>query len=266
MIILANGKNLYPEEIESHYRKSPFLQEIAVTTVETDDKPAGERLYAVLVANMDILRERKIVNAGDMLRYEMERLGASLPSYKRVLGYEIWFEPLPRTTTGKLKRHEIVRRLKLTPSADAPQVEASAEDAAWLDDPHVSAALTAVKRRATEGVSCLPNANLELDLGPGLDGARRAAHRARTAVRGGRPGREGPRDLHLAAAGRGRPSGRHRRERRRRTRAPGCDRRVVVAHPARPAADDRPGAERVARAADVPRADPLRVHARGAAG
>ncbi len=165
VIILANGKNLYPEEIESHYRKSPFLQEIAVTTVETDDKPAGERLYAVLVANMDVLRERKIVNAGDMLRYEMERLGASLPSYKRVLGYEIWFEPLPRTTTGKLKRHEIVRRLKLTPGGDAPQVEASPEDAAWLDDPHVSAALTAVKRRATEGVSCLPNSNLELDLG-----------------------------------------------------------------------------------------------------
>jgi long-chain acyl-CoA synthetase len=165
VIILANGKNLYPEEIESHYRKSPFLQEIAVTTVETDDKPAGERLHAVLVANMDMLRERKIVNAGDILRYEMERLGASLPSYKRVLGYEIWFEPLPRTTTGKLKRHEIVRRLKLTPNADTPSVEASAEDAAWLDDPHVSAALVPVKRRATEGASCLPNANLELDLG-----------------------------------------------------------------------------------------------------
>ena len=40
VIVLANGKNLYPEEIEAHYRKSPFLQEICVTTVETDDKPA----------------------------------------------------------------------------------------------------------------------------------------------------------------------------------------------------------------------------------
>jgi long-chain acyl-CoA synthetase len=95
----------------------------------------------------------------------MERLGASLPSYKRVLGYEIWFEPLPRTTTGKLKRHEIVRKLKMTPAGDAPQVEASAEDAAWLDDAHVSAAIEAVRRRAAAGASCLPNANLELDLG-----------------------------------------------------------------------------------------------------
>ena len=42
------------------------------------------------------------VNAGEILRFELEGLGASLPSYKRVLGYEIWFEPLPRTTTGKL--------------------------------------------------------------------------------------------------------------------------------------------------------------------
>jgi len=165
VIILANGKNLYPEEIEAHYRKSPFLQEIAVTTVATDEKPAGERLHAVLVANMDVLRERKIVNAGDILRYEMERLGASLPSYKRVLGYEIWFEPLPRTTTGKLKRHEIVRKLKMTSAADAPQVQASPEEEAWLSDPHVSAAMEAVKRRALQGAACLPNANLELDLG-----------------------------------------------------------------------------------------------------
>ena len=34
IIILANGKNLYPEEIEAHYRTSPFVREICVTTAE----------------------------------------------------------------------------------------------------------------------------------------------------------------------------------------------------------------------------------------
>jgi long-chain acyl-CoA synthetase len=163
VIILANGKNLYPEEIEAHYRASPFVKEMAVTTLAADDKPAGERLYAVVVPNMELLREPKIVNAGDILRFEFEGLGARLPSYKRVLGYEISFEPLPRTTTGKLKRHEIVKRLAQT--AHAAKAEASAADQAWRDDPHVAAALALVQRRATGDSPLTPSANLELDLG-----------------------------------------------------------------------------------------------------
>ena len=95
---------------------------------------------------MDLLRERRIVNAGDLLRFEMEGQAVHLPPHKRVLGYELWFEPLPRTTTGKLKRHEIV-----TPAAassgggDAPRGGATAADQAWLDDPHVSAALGVIR-------------------------------------------------------------------------------------------------------------------------
>ena len=61
---------------------------------------------------MDLLRERKIVNAGDILRFEMEGLAVGLPAHKRVLGYDIWFEPLPRTTTQKIKRHEVERRVR----------------------------------------------------------------------------------------------------------------------------------------------------------
>ena len=60
-------------------------------------RPTSERLYAVVVPDMDLLRERKIVNAGDLIRVEMEGLAAGLPAHKRVLGYDIWFESLPRT-------------------------------------------------------------------------------------------------------------------------------------------------------------------------
>ena len=165
VIILANGKNLYPEEIEGHYRKSPFVKEICVTT-----RGAGERdehLYGVVVPDMDLLRERKVVNAGDLLRFELEGLSASLPSYKRVLGYEIWFEPLPRTTTGKLKRHEIVRRLGAAAASGSGDDAAarSAEEEVWLRDPHVAAAMEVVRRRARDGASCRMAANLEMDLG-----------------------------------------------------------------------------------------------------
>jgi long-chain acyl-CoA synthetase len=165
VIILANGKNLYPEEIEAHYRKSAFVKEICVTTLAGGSGLADERLYAVVVPDRDVLREKKIVNAGDLLRFELEGLGAGLPSYKRVLGYEVSFEPLPRTTTGKLKRHEILRRLKQAPHHGAPAGDAAAEDLTWLEDPHVATAMALVRRRAAEGVACRPASNLELDLG-----------------------------------------------------------------------------------------------------
>jgi len=164
VIILANGKNIYPEEIEAHYRQSPYIKELCVTTIAQDDRPAGERLYAVVVPDMDVLKERKVVNVGDMLRFEIEGLGARLPSTKRVLGYEISFDPLPRTSTGKLKRHEIVRRISHA-RAEAQAAATDAAAAAWPDDAHTQDALEIARQRVGGSAVMRPSSNLELDLG-----------------------------------------------------------------------------------------------------
>ncbi|HMK23450.1 MAG TPA: AMP-binding protein, partial [Terriglobales bacterium] len=61
LIVLANGKNIYPEEIEAYYLKSPFIKEICVMGLEaTPGDPSSERLYAVVVPNFDVLKERKV--------------------------------------------------------------------------------------------------------------------------------------------------------------------------------------------------------------
>ncbi|MEJ7666403.1 MAG: AMP-binding protein [Hymenobacter sp.] len=70
MIVLASGKNIYPEEIEAHYRQSPFVKEICVMGLAEADRPSSERLFGIVVANMELLREKKIVNAGDIIRFE----------------------------------------------------------------------------------------------------------------------------------------------------------------------------------------------------
>ena len=46
MIVLASGKNIYPEEIEAHYRKSPMIKEICVVGSTRPDEPTTERLHA----------------------------------------------------------------------------------------------------------------------------------------------------------------------------------------------------------------------------
>ena len=167
MIVLASGKNIYPEEIEAHYRGSQFVKEICVMGLADPGRPTSERLFGVVVPNMELLREKKIVNAGDIIRFEMEGLAAGLPAHKRVLGYDIWFEPLPRTTTQKIKRHEVerlVRERQRTASPDA-EVPIDPADRAWMYEPRSEAVLSVVRGRLKEGTRLFPDANLELDLG-----------------------------------------------------------------------------------------------------
>src|SRR5713101_1617462 len=180
VIVLSNGKNIYPEEIEAHYLKSPYIKEICVMGLEgRPGDPASDRLHAVLVPNFALLKERKIVNVKEVIRFDIESLSAQLPSTKRIGSYEIWQDDLPRTTTRKLKRFEIERRVRTnqakgqtTASEIAPERPLSAEDAAWLEQPEVERALKIVRQAAKTAQEVMrPSDNLELDLG--LDSMQR---------------------------------------------------------------------------------------------
>jgi long-chain acyl-CoA synthetase len=108
VIVLSNGKNIYPEEVEAHYLKSPYIAGICVVGLQgRPGDPGAERLHAVIVPNFDVLKQRKIVNTKEVIRFDIEGLSAKLPSTKRINSYEIWQTNLPRTTTRKLKRFEI---------------------------------------------------------------------------------------------------------------------------------------------------------------
>jgi long-chain acyl-CoA synthetase len=180
LIVLANGKNLYPEEIESYYLKSPFIKEICVMALEaTPGDPTTERLYAVVVPNFDELKARKIVNAKEVIRFDIEGLSQQLASTKRIGAYEIWQEDLPRTTTRKLKRFQIEKRVRANQGkgggedADVPSEKPlTPEEQEWLERPDVQPALAVIKETASKAPEKLrPNDNLELDLG--LDSMQR---------------------------------------------------------------------------------------------
>ena len=179
VIILSNGKNIYPEEIEAHYLKSPYIKEICVLGLEgRPGDPASDHLHAVVVPNFEVLRQRKIVNAKEVLRYDIEGLSARLPSTKRIAGYEIWLEDLPRTTTRKLKRFEIERRVRENQSGGSASAEVaqekplSAADAAWLEQPVVQRAIAVIRDASRVKPQVIrPDHNLELDLG--LDSMQR---------------------------------------------------------------------------------------------
>jgi long-chain acyl-CoA synthetase len=178
VIVLSNGKNIYPEEIETHYLKSPFIKEIAVMGLEGK---GGEpdRLHAVIVPNFDVLRQKKVVNAKEVIRFDIEGLSPQIASTKRINSYEIWNEDLPRTTTRKIKRFEVEKRVKAnlgrTPTSDSEvpsEKPLSAEESAWLERPEVQRGLKVLSEGAHNAPARLrPTHNLELDLG--LDSMQR---------------------------------------------------------------------------------------------
>jgi long-chain acyl-CoA synthetase len=179
IIVLSSGKNLYPEEIEAHYRQSPFIKELCVLGVTRPGEPAAERLHAVVLPDEEALRARGVVNVRELMRFEIEGLSVRLPAHKRILTYDIARAPLPRTTTGKLRRTLVLRQVQEqaaahtegparfgkssgTASEAGPALSADAQ--AWLDRPPHARAVAAVRRHLGRG-HLSPDANLELDLG-----------------------------------------------------------------------------------------------------
>jgi len=170
VIVLSSGKNIYPEEIEAHYEQSPNIKEVCVLGLQSaPGEPFSERLHAVIVPDFEALRRAKIVNVGDMLRFEIEGLSAKLPSTKRILSYEIWQSDLPRTTTRKIKRFEVEQRVKQgegTQAAAASPRQLTPEETEWMQQPGVSKALSIIQAASKLNRDTpFPTDNLELDLG-----------------------------------------------------------------------------------------------------
>jgi long-chain acyl-CoA synthetase len=180
VIVLANGKNVYPEEIETHYLQAPYVKEICVMALEArPGDPTSERLHAVIVPNFELLRQRKIVNSKEAVRFEIEALSHKIASTKRLGSYDIWQEDLPRTTTRKLKRFQIEKKVReLQQKQDSGESDVTAEkpltddDQQWLERDDLKRALVIVQESSRNQLDTIrPTHNLELDLG--LDSMQR---------------------------------------------------------------------------------------------
>jgi long-chain acyl-CoA synthetase len=101
MIVLADGRNVFPEDVERALLHEPGVRDAAVVGLPTAGG-AGELVQAVLVLDKGADAELIVAHAN-----------AALEDHQRVRGYSLWRDDeLPRTEgTRKLKRREIRNRL-----------------------------------------------------------------------------------------------------------------------------------------------------------
>ena len=160
--------------------KSPYIKELAVMGLEGKPGEGGDRLHAVVVPNFDTLRQKRIVNAKEVIRFDIETLSQQIASTKRIGSYEIWqgricrAPPHARSSASEVEKR--VRENQARKLADDSELPAerplTRDETAWLEQPGVQRALGIVReaaRNAPPGMH--PTHNLELDLG--LDSMQR---------------------------------------------------------------------------------------------
>jgi len=167
VIVLANGENVYPEELETHYSKSPFIKEICILGLSENGNEGI--LHAIVVPDMDEFKKRGQTAIMEMVRFEIENLSKQVPSYYRIHSLAIRNESLPRTTTRKLKRFEIqedeaARRKAAELKAQGRSVPAGEDHALFQARPG-SVIAELVRQTRSDAGPLQPSMNIELDLG-----------------------------------------------------------------------------------------------------
>ena len=105
IIILDNGNNVYPEEIEEHIYRIELVSECVVVGKENQ---SGETVITALVyPNFEKASEMGLqdINAiKDEVKREIQELNKKLPIFKQIRGIEIRKTEFEKTTTKKIKR------------------------------------------------------------------------------------------------------------------------------------------------------------------
>lgn len=179
VIVLPNGKNIHPEDLEVQYSKNPLVEEICILGVkdETSNLAGAEKLIAVVVPDFAYLKQNNISNSREAIRHDLDNLGRTLPEYQRVRDYIVRAEPLPRTATRKIKRFQLQKEIEEngydTSGAPDKKVWTFTDEDDALMNSNVGAALSkAIKQNVKDVEKIHPQMNLEIDLG--LDSLSRA--------------------------------------------------------------------------------------------
>ena len=104
IIVLENGKNVYPEEIENYILAVPYIQEVVVRPNINEHGFNGNNLCAEVFLNEEKVKELGDVDIKEKLKEDINAVTADLPVYKKVSEIEIRDKEFEKTTTNKIKR------------------------------------------------------------------------------------------------------------------------------------------------------------------
>ncbi|MBE6591934.1 MAG: long-chain fatty acid--CoA ligase [Ruminococcaceae bacterium] len=109
VIVLENGKNVFPEEIESYLEKLDLVCECAVVGRLAEDKETV-KITAIIYPSQEVAAQMGLETSADIaaeLKTQIASINKTLPSFKHIRGVEMRKTEFDKTTSHKIKRHSI---------------------------------------------------------------------------------------------------------------------------------------------------------------
>jgi long-chain acyl-CoA synthetase len=113
VIVLKNGKNIYPEELEEIIAKLPYVAEVMV--FGKDDRDDDLLLSVKIVYDKDYV-SKNYPNMSesefrDIVWEDIKNINKTIPKYKYIKNLILTDEPMIKTTTQKIKRYEEIKKI-----------------------------------------------------------------------------------------------------------------------------------------------------------
>ena len=108
VIVLKNGKNIFPEEMEALVNKVEGVKESFIFGKQQSDDKEDIKINVKIVFDREIMKEAYKVETDEEIRKvlqdKIKEINKIMPKYKAIRGMIISEEPLIKTTTNKIKR------------------------------------------------------------------------------------------------------------------------------------------------------------------
>ncbi len=102
LIILSNGKNVYPEEIEEYLLRLDSIKECAVIARNNE---LGEPVITAIIVPEDSVLEMSDADIQNRIKTDVLFVNDKLPSFKQIRNIEIRKTDFEKTSSQKIKRY-----------------------------------------------------------------------------------------------------------------------------------------------------------------
>ena len=115
LIVLKNGKKVFPEELETLVNRLELVEECMVYGMPDEKDKNDVKLSIKVVYNREIVKEKYSDKTEEELYKiiwnEIKEINKTLPRYKYIKGMILTDEELIKTTTKKVKRQEEMKKI-----------------------------------------------------------------------------------------------------------------------------------------------------------
>ena len=116
VIVLKNGKNIFPEEMENLVNRIEGVKESFIFGKSNKEDKDDIKIYVKIVYDKDIVKTAYKVETDkeiyDAINKRIKEINKTMPPYKAIRGIILTETPLIKTTTSKIKRQEEIKTIE----------------------------------------------------------------------------------------------------------------------------------------------------------